>query len=476
MEVRISIFGSCVSRDPFSFSPDDRFSIGQYVARVSMLGVTGDALDYDPEWYADFPEFEKRCLDTDFRKTTVERITSEPFDYLMLDFIDERFNLLEVDGRLLSKTARHTAGGFTDKYGDRAQELPRLSSETTQRWAEAAKTFFERIKAEGIKEEQIILHEAKWAPHSRGDDGWPIPHSPPYDAMTSDHNDLLEEYFAIIRSLCPGAHVLRVPDRLVVSDPNHKWSKEPFHYRQEYYEAAMDGLREIVGMPPREGVDNLVKTIPQVTLEGITLEAFNAVDTWVPVTIEGADNRVAVFAPEGHATDIKIERVRGSGQCTIYSMGGTLHLRDLSLEADVGKIFVGERSDIRNLSVRIASSGSLVAFGSFCEARGTNIHVADGSSTVEIGDRSILAPGVSIRTGVSIKIVSADGTQMPIASDILIGEDSWIGPSSFLENGAKVGKGTAVLAGSVLNKEVSEKSLVSGNPACVEQRNISWKR
>jgi maltose O-acetyltransferase len=50
---------------------------------------------------------------------------------------------------------------------------------------------------------------------------------------------------------------------------------------------------------------------------------------------------------------------------------------------------------------------------------------------------------------------------------VIIGDDVWIGPSVTILKGVRIGAGAWIEAGSVVARDVAEKSRVMGNPAKV---------
>ena len=57
-------------------------------------------------------------------------------------------------------------------------------------------------------------------------------------------NRTLTYLYARMRKDLPEARFLRVPDRLVVGDPSHRWGPSPVHYVEDYYRAFLDLLDE----------------------------------------------------------------------------------------------------------------------------------------------------------------------------------------------------------------------------------------
>ncbi|KAK4985047.1 hypothetical protein LTR66_000194 [Elasticomyces elasticus] len=88
---------------------------------------------------------------------------------------------------------------------------------------------------------------------------------------------------------------------------------------------------------------------------------------------------------------------------------------------------------------------------------------------VTIGSRTLIAPNVSIYSGLHpLDPVLRNGTKGPEAGKpVSVGEDCWIGGNAIILPGVTVGKGAVVGAGSVVTKDVSQYTVVAGNPARV---------
>ncbi|HEY1707264.1 MAG TPA: DUF6270 domain-containing protein [Rhizomicrobium sp.] len=241
----IAIFGSCVSRDPFSFLQVTDWPIAPYIARQSFIGIADPPLAFDPMWYKKMKAFEARCIASDLSKTALRILASRKPSVLILDFIDERFDLLQIGDTRVSDTRHMRQPGFRQRYESRWTPIPRLSEETTELWKTGAEIFMKGA-ADIVGEENIIIHEATWAPALRMPDGSLEPFDEPYLSLIPRHNALLEQYFAHMRALAPKAKTLRVAQHNVLADPEHRWSREPFHYVQEYYVDFMERFRKLM--------------------------------------------------------------------------------------------------------------------------------------------------------------------------------------------------------------------------------------
>jgi hypothetical protein len=239
--LRVAVIGSCVSRDPFSAHPEFPAEIVHYEARQSFAGLGCTGLAYEPDWYDALPPFEKRCAFSDLSKSERFLTFERNCDVLIIDCIDERFDLLRIGETYVSATKHIQSPAFLQRYRNDITRLQRFHPGVTALWQAGAQIFFERVLRH-LRPEQIILHEALWAENSLFPDGTKIPFGAPYAALAPRHNELLETYFRITKELVPGIKTWRAPSDVLFADPHHRWSKEPFHYVPKYYDAFMQYL------------------------------------------------------------------------------------------------------------------------------------------------------------------------------------------------------------------------------------------
>jgi hypothetical protein len=243
MKPRIAILGSCITRDLWPIRGGDAQLLA-YVSRTSFPGlfappVEGFAPDERPP--GDLHLHEHNALVADLRKTALARLVAYRPTHLIVDFIDERFDLLAVGRALASYSGEMARSGYMAQPAlSRARLIPRLSASCERLWTEAAGEFAAFVRATPLRDARLILHSARWATHQRGADGRLSPVSDvevvaghPVDI--ADYNALLERQEATFEALMPPmARVDAQPQRL--ADPAHRWGLSPFHYVPEYYD------------------------------------------------------------------------------------------------------------------------------------------------------------------------------------------------------------------------------------------------
>ena len=96
---------------------------------------------------------------------------------------------------------------------------------------------------------------------------------------------------------------------------------------------------------------------------------------------------------------------------------------------------------------------------------------------IKIGHRVAIGPNVVIRDSDDHAIIknNRDSAKENCASDVIIGDDVWIGTNAIILKGVSIGNGSVVAAGSVVTKSCPPGSLIAGVPAKVIRSNVVWK-
>ena len=92
----------------------------------------------------------------------------------------------------------------------------------------------------------------------------------------------------------------------------------------------------------------------------------------------------------------------------------------------------------------------------------------DGSIT--LGKNVSISPGATLYTAThALGFGSQRMTPGALAKDITVEDGAWIGMNALILPGVTVGRGAVVSGGSVVHSDVAPNTLVSGNPAALQQ-------
>lgn len=242
----VAIFGSCVSRDLFE---DRRLRplLGHYGARSSVISAVAAPVPIAPERVAVPSEWQRRQVLADFGKTFFSSLEYQRPDWLVIDLIDERFDILCTSGSFVTRSSAFQAAGLDDATDLGLQPIRRMSPDGRRLFADAAPTFARRV-LELVPRERIVVHRAQWCTRfARDGTVLEFPEerrqlSELQNAMLRDGYDVLEEAFGGV-----GA-TIEVDPHEHLADAHHRWELEPYHYAPAYNARAMDELLRLTGV------------------------------------------------------------------------------------------------------------------------------------------------------------------------------------------------------------------------------------
>jgi hypothetical protein len=240
--MRLGIFGSCVTRDLFEDSAL-RPSLARYTSRSSLISAVADPVALDAERVRLDSAFQRRCVLEDFDKRFLAELEGERLDWLVVDLIDERFDVLRTAASYVTcSSAYQSAGLELDGGGERVR---RLTGEAAALLEHAAASFAARVSAV-LAPERVIIHRAHWMTRYR--DGAAVRDFPADRAdFAAHHNAALDDgYDALERHLGGRARTIALDDRRYLADAGHRWALEPYHYEPDYNAAALARLRTLI--------------------------------------------------------------------------------------------------------------------------------------------------------------------------------------------------------------------------------------
>jgi acetyltransferase-like isoleucine patch superfamily enzyme len=157
------------------------------------------------------------------------------------------------------------------------------------------------------------------------------------------------------------------------------------------------------------------------------------------------------------------DNVEFGERCWIYSSYAFLHFRSrqrigLRLGHDSG-VYIGGMFEV--------GPDGTVEVGDFSALVGPIINT---NGMVKIGSYVFIAHEVVIADHLAAVPPPDNQVPSPRSASIVVGDNTWIGARAVLLSGARIGEGSIVGAGSVVDFEVEPFSVVAGNPARVVRR------
>lgn len=254
-KVPLSIFGSCVSRDVLECEANQERAIQlkTYVARQSIVSAVSQPVPCDAQRIQLKSAFQRRMVLCDFQKTSFDLFTGDGSQYILVDLIDERFDLMRIGRAYITLSNEAEASGITRDYLEKRSGIgsARVKKKRigvhyyvgARRLEEYIRDFAKRLKSI-YPEEHILLHRVKMQDYYLNSDGsvckFPLNHIYNNERI----NRLLDYMYDYLESCLPHASVIDFSG-IYYADQNHKWGLSPMHYQREYYDRVYQEIMRI---------------------------------------------------------------------------------------------------------------------------------------------------------------------------------------------------------------------------------------
>lgn len=246
MEKRISVFGSCVSRDILNLEKcvSNEVVPGICVERESFASaVSLPVANINERSITLESAFQRRMVEWDVSKRSLDIMRSNAPEYLLIDFMEERFDLAVVRG----ENGECTLVTFSDEF-----RRSGLEYEKTFFWQDLSESF------EGVTFEErfslfcnlirsmydpnnIILNKAYYCDAYYDLSGKPRRFDESVRRRTRVYNSKLNKLYTRFEQLIPEAKVLDYCEGYLGFE-GHRWGLYYAHYQNEYYEQAASSL------------------------------------------------------------------------------------------------------------------------------------------------------------------------------------------------------------------------------------------
>lgn len=235
----ITIAGSCVTRDAFEFD-FGKYSLQHYFARTSIVSLMSAPVPIDENDIKLDSKFQRKCVYNDLSKNFFREIKETKSDFIILDLIDERFNLLKTGDSFITNSHELKISKYSDKLS--ATEIKRDETQYPL-WEKAAKMFFEKLFLI-YKPSEVILHKTFWKECYYDNFGTEQPFIKNIYEIRR-HNKLLDMYYNYIEENFPNISVIDMKETGLISSEKHMWGIAPFHYEDTHYHYFLLQLDEI---------------------------------------------------------------------------------------------------------------------------------------------------------------------------------------------------------------------------------------
>jgi hypothetical protein len=313
---RVLIFGSCVSRDILSFAENNRIQLADYFARSSIASIATKPVKVDDECMARIAsEFQRRMVLRDLEKGFLHFVAKRrDFDFILLDLIDERFDLYEAaPDSVLTISSEFMLTRFVTPEDRGSPRLIRSGSERHRTmWKAGISCLFTVLAEHGIAD-RVIVNKVFWA-DCLGD-GTPLPTEEASQRQAA--NQLLRWMYKELELYVPAPRWMSFSDTVLRSNAGHRWGIAPFHYTDNYYISAVAQLAQLYADRAQAGYIVLHHRM-LIAWSGLSREAICRVSFLV-----FRDKMLVHMQPYAPSSEMHFDTagIQGSYEIVIFALG-----------------------------------------------------------------------------------------------------------------------------------------------------------
>jgi hypothetical protein len=237
--IKVLIIGSCVSRDIFNYDKEQSFELAAYYARSSFASAFSATPALDRYSANLSSRFQATIVKADLQKSAQVLLPSTQFDVLLIDLIDERFNLFaDAQGTVFTVSNELCQAGF-DPEKVPGTLIKSASEEHFALWAAGWQAFVDLLNAHGALS-KVIVNRTTWSTQTKsGKDfggGFSL-------GRIDAANAYLQRLYERMSLDLDATQFIEPPVDLVFGDEDHQWGLSPFHYVDEYYTFFLERLK-----------------------------------------------------------------------------------------------------------------------------------------------------------------------------------------------------------------------------------------
>lgn len=228
----VSILGSCVTRDPFASIPCDDFKLVNYTARTSLASLACKP-HFDVALLGQIKsKFQRNMVERDMRKSFWEAFGKDGSRLLILDLIDDRFDLAifaDMGANTLSAEYKKVRAATSCRY-------KKIIASRSSRYVDLWKRGYERLSnLANHYDIRVIVNAVYYVPTGN------------QKVDTIAGLDAANEYLqGRYHDIGGSDHITYGPGELE-ADPAHKWGIASFHYSTKTYDVFFSKLRALAG-------------------------------------------------------------------------------------------------------------------------------------------------------------------------------------------------------------------------------------
>ncbi|HDZ49575.1 hypothetical protein LCGC14_0056310 [marine sediment metagenome] len=224
--LNVLIFGSCVSRDFFEITAEKKIKLVDYYARSSFASISASPIKDDDLTERVESKWQRSMIERDLGKNIIKDLEVKDFDIILVDFIDERFNLAKVFSSVCTISTEYKKYQNKSKYKSIAFD----SDEKFELWKAGIDKFLSTlIKINAL--DKLRVSKVYWATEIEGEGRF----SDEYYDYIKRNNIMLDKMYLYLEEKVNINQFIFYPEKTLMAAQKHKWGVQPFHYVNDFY-------------------------------------------------------------------------------------------------------------------------------------------------------------------------------------------------------------------------------------------------
>ena len=254
--ITVNIFGSCVSRDVLEVQQERKISLRNYIARESIVSAIARPVLLETDRLNLVSNFQKNMVIHDFQKDVFELFEMNRSDIVLIDLIEERFPIAEIDDSYVTYSNELMTSGYIDapkliRWQKKIYPIHWLGEKKGDKW-KIGKMNMDNVIVEFAQRllslyhpNQIIIHEVYLSDYYLNLDKRVCFFPKNHLRNNKQMNEKYEYMYRRLERCIPGVQVINC-SKSYMADENHKWGLSPMHFQKEYYEKVLEEINKIV--------------------------------------------------------------------------------------------------------------------------------------------------------------------------------------------------------------------------------------
>lgn len=223
MDINILTVGSSLSKGAFDFSSAKR-NLNRVGSIIQCSFASQGLKPLPPFKLNGITEQKQHLLNDDCSKNLIDKINSHQFDYILIDFIDERYDIYTSNtGRGCLLSSSQLRAMFKSKNGE---IIDAFSDEAFNLWLKGWKSFLRNMIATG-NYHKLVINEVYWH-------------------RCKKENNFLKKIYTEVKNHIPSTQFIHIKEGEFNLDDSHPWGPSRIHFENAYYDAIKERLYNLI--------------------------------------------------------------------------------------------------------------------------------------------------------------------------------------------------------------------------------------